>query len=634
MNISWILASYPISIACNLLTAMFFRSNRSFVLFCTSILPAIALCLWMFSGRPEQGDRLIFSFITPIENSGFPLIFQFDSLRISLLLLLSILCLLIQLYSLDYLEVYAQHKYFHILLLIFQAAMAGLFLAGNLLTLFVFWELVGLISYLLVQFFHKKESVLKSAFQVIMINKAGDVLLLSALGLLLSYGISLPLKDGIQFPEGADRFLASPSGQWICLFFLISAAVKSAQFPFSVWLSRAMAGPASVSALLHSATMVAAGVWLMSLLAPVFPDIIRYSMGFIGVISLISGSISAVFSRHFKAALAFSTIAQLGLMMAAISGGMIDQARMHLMAHAFFKAALFLLCGWLMKHLKEKGIPDEVSDSYHHLSGILRNSPLIRVCLGILLASLAGLPLTSGFISKEGMMGLLLNLNTRDAFNWFLYAGMQAGAFLSALYAGRMFFVLVLSASAPAPGFPFRIMATIVFLTLASTFLLFGPHPFSSDGWLSAFTGLKGSRLFPDVLASFSGLLLAWLTRKKSWPDPDKIFLLSLMNRQAAGKMALGRGSDFLLAAARFSRKLDDQILDPAIEMAGRSTVVAGYFSSFTDRYILNGIFRLGGKLFSIPAELFFSQARHSARYVAWFAVLSLMLLIYFVYYR
>ena len=634
MSSNWILASYPLSVACTLVMEIFSRGiNRNFGVL-PALIPLLVLCLGRWSGCIGADEKLLFSFMELGENSGFPLVFQMDSLRISLLLLLALLSLLIQLYSADYLKEPTHSSYFYVLMSIFQAAMAGLFLAGNLITLFVFWELVGICSYLLVQFYFQKEKVLKAAFQVIMINKAGDVLLLCAIGLLWSYGFSQPLREGFQFPDGADRFLASTAGQWICLFFLLSAMVKSAQLPFSIWLNKAMAGPASVSALLHSATMVAAGVWLMSILAPVFPGNILTLMGISGILSQISGNLAAVLSRNFKSALAFSTLAQLGLMMAAISGGMAGAAQMHLISHAFFKAGLFLLCGWLMKELKEKGIPDEDSDSFNHLAGILRNSAGMRICLGILLAALAGIPLSSGFISKENLLPVPWLQENARAFTWFLYAGMQAGTFLSALYAGRIFLILVFSESSPAPVFPLRVLLPVAILSACSTFLLFGPDPFSSQGWLSAFTGLPGKQLFPDVFASFAGLTFAWLSRKTAFPAPEKNVFFSVISGQAVGKKALGLGTSLLLSAARASRNTDERILNPALEFAARSTVVAGYFSVFTDRRILNGLFRLTGKLFSVPAGIFYSQARHSARYVAWFSVLSLLLLIYFIYYH
>jgi len=632
MTSELLLLGFPIALLLAALFWMFKPSGRSLISLFPGIIPSVSLALILFFESPGVSNEIAFPFLKILGGINLEIRFVLDSLHLGLAFLACVLAFLIQLYSISYLDKEDNHAFFHFLIVTFQASMAGLFLSLSFFSLFIFWELVGIISYLLVQFWYRKEDVLASAFRVIMVNKAGDIALLSGIGLLMSFGLLLPVTDKIQFPEGSGVFLASPTGLVICSFFVASAIIKSAQFPFSVWLKRAMAGPASVSALLHSATMVAAGVWLISKVSPWLPIQVLNALAILGILSFFAGNLAALASQKLKSILAFSTMAQLGLMMAGISLSGPDAAILHLISHAFFKSALFLICGILMNHLADQG--NFNSDALSELEGSLHGSLWARLSLGLCLAALAGIPLSSGFISKHSLMPEPW-ISSGGNFEWACWWLLQVGSVLTAMYSARVFLSLSSKREGTASVVFKPLMAfPIILLSLGSGFWLFGLNPFSSEGWLTGFLSIKGHALFPDFFAPVMGLILGWILWKKKFEIRLPGFLQStFLEFKPAEKLMNGLGG-FALNLAGLSRKTDDKILDRSLRIGAKSVVVAGYFSSFTDRYILDGIFKSIGFIFYWIGGVLFGQARHSARFAAWFILLVLIVLIYFSYYR
>jgi len=631
INPELLLLSYPVAVLLSLIAWLLRLRRGVFLYLIPAFIPLAAVLLFLQNPQSQYAETAI-PFLSASERFALEIRLQFDQLRCGLALLVALLCFLIQLHSTRYLKESDSQGYFHFLIGLFQLAMAGLFLSSSLFSLFIFWEMVGLLSWLLVQFWYRKEEAVASAFQVILINKAGDFFLLSGIGLLVSFGLFFPVSVKTEFPEGAGIFLDSPTGQVICFFLLISAVIKSAQFPFSVWLKRAMAGPASVSALLHSATMVAAGVWLMSRLSPFMPPVVMQVLAVTGLISLLAGNLAAMASQHLKSTLAFSTMAQLGLMMAGLGLCRTEGVMLHLICHAFFKAGLFLLCGWLMQAMLHSGVPEKETDSYERLGGILAKSLPAKAALMILLAALAGLPLTSGFISKESLFGS--PWESGSGFEWMMFAGMQAGTFLTAVYAGRIFLTLCFRGENEAPAFPFAMAFPVFLLALASGFWILGFNPFSSEGWLTAFLGIGGHSVSPDFAAALLGLGFAWLSRDYAFYRQFPAVFQSVFMEFRPAAFVMKKGGAALVFLAGLGRRTDDRVLDSGLEMASKSLVVAGYFSRFTDRYVLDGLLRLSGSFFYRTGGMLFVQAKQSARFAAWVAILVLILLIYFSYYR
>ena len=586
--------------------------------------------------NPEPMALSLGSFLSIPGNVDFTTGFLLNPIRLSLSLLAVFFTLLIQIYSLGYLKKDDPFGLFHFLMSVFQAAMVWLFLANNLFTLFLGWELVGLCSYLLVQFWYEKPDVIRSGIRVMMINKFGDVFLLSGIGLLMSFGLHNVVVNEVNFPPGAEVFLASPTGQVLCLFLVIAAFVKSAQFPFSLWLKEAMSGPTSVSALLHSATMVVAGVWVLTYLSPVFPEPVMWILVAGGGITLLLSNLAAVFSLHLKTTLAFSTLAQLGVMVISIGISQPDQTLLHVGSHAFYKAALFLFCGILMHHAESKGLKGMDSQYIPNLGSAFAKQPVYRWAFVLCCAALAGWPLTSGFISKENLMPDPWTESLKPL-EWLAYGILQIGNGLTAFYSMRLALYIGFgkrdSGSAlhisPSMGIP------VLILSLGAGFWLFGPNPIASTGWLTDYWGTYGKWLHPDVVMVMAGSFFAWMmTWNKDWKVLTirpfwQRFLLGFSLTEWLGVRLWNSG----LQLARLNVKAEDIILEKPLIAGSKIVVVAGYFTTFFDRFFVDGTVISLSQLAKGTGSFLWDHTRRYPQYVVWFAITVLLILIYFSYY-
>jgi NADH-quinone oxidoreductase subunit L len=265
--------------------------------------------------------------------------FHISRLNAVLMVLVSLISLLVQVFSLTYMRDELAVKRYFSLLLFFIFSMLGLLAADHLILLFVFWELVGVSSYFLIGFwFQRKENAL-AARKAFIINRIADVALLSGIILLWVNGHTLFIS-GFEAPQVFAPWLIM-AGFGI----LIGAMGKSAQFPFFTWLPAAMAGPTPVSALIHAATMVAAGVYLLARMVSILAPEVMLVMVVVGAVTALIGALVAVFQSDIKKVLAYSTVSQLGYMVLAIGVNSAGSALFHLWTHAFFKAGLFLAAG-------------------------------------------------------------------------------------------------------------------------------------------------------------------------------------------------------------------------------------------------------------------------------------------------
>ena len=361
---------------------------------------------------------------------GFELSILVDSTGLLLTSLVTFIALLIQVFSAEYLKNdEGKNRYFSKLGL-FITSMIGLLMADHLILLFIFWELVGLSSYLLIGFWYRKSGVSKSAMTAFLVNRVADAALL--VGILLTYN------------EVGTLSISELKGtvSWIASFSLVIGAFgKSAQFPFSSWLIKAMVGPTPVSALIHAATMVAAGVYLLFRLAPILTPEVSVFIAIIGTVTAFYAALSAIAQFDLKRVLAYSTISQLGYMMLGIGVGAREAALFHLFTHAFFKAGLFLGAAAIIHHLQEMNSSDP--QDMRTMGGLRNTMPVIfSAFIGCGMA-LAGLPLFSGFMSKDGIL--------IGAWNFAIEAGGWAylipdvaliTALLTAFYVGRMIILI------------------------------------------------------------------------------------------------------------------------------------------------------------------------------------------------
>lgn len=328
---------------------------------------------------------------------------------------------------------------------LFTAAMLGLIYADNLLQLFIFWELVGLCSYLLIGFWYRKPSAAAAAKKAFLTTRVGDVLFLAGIVLLYNNlaALNIPLKPGeylLQFPVIYANIAQIPPAQLtlIALGILGGAVGKSGQFPLHVWLPDAMEGPTTVSAMIHAATMVTAGVYLVARMFPLFyaaPHGLT-AVAAVGAFTALFAATMGLTSFDIKRVLAFSTVSQLGFMMAglgvgaAVGAAAVGVSIFHLIGHSFFKALLFLCAGSIIHAVNTNDLREMGA------VGKYMKWTMYTMLVGSL--SLAGFPLFTGFFSKDEIIATAYEYGV--AINFLPYIFLVVAATLTAIYTFRMWF--------------------------------------------------------------------------------------------------------------------------------------------------------------------------------------------------
>ncbi|MCY0907642.1 MAG: NADH-quinone oxidoreductase subunit L [Sulfobacillus thermotolerans] len=336
--------------------------------------------------------------------------------------------MLIHIYSIGYMHDDAQKARYFSYLNFFVFSMLLLVLAGNLLVLLIGWALVGLASYLLIGFWYQRPSAVRAAKKAFVMNTVGDVGILLGLALLYIHyhTVSYPGLFQIFDHQSPTAFF-----EWTAFLLYLGAMAKSAQFPLHMWLADAMEGPTPVSALIHAATMVTAGVYLMARLYPLLriaPDI-AYLVAAIGAFTAIFAASIAIFQRDIKKVLAYSTLSQLGYMFLGVGVGAYTAGVFHFMTHAFFKALLFLAAGSVIHALAGE-------QDLNHMGGLWRKMPWTTWSFLAGTLAISGIPPFSGYFSKEAILGEAFNLG-----HPFLWAVGAITAGLTTFYMFRLFFL-------------------------------------------------------------------------------------------------------------------------------------------------------------------------------------------------
>ena len=439
-----------------------------------------------------------------------------DAQSAIMLVLVTLVALLVQIYSTSYLhdEPAPALGRYYALQSLFAFSMMGVVLAPNLLQLFICWELVGVCSCLLIGFWYTKPEAARAALKAFWTTKAGDVGLL--IGIVLLHGATGTF-DLVELRLLADAHQIAvtgiPFGLSLITFCLyLGAAGKSAQFPLHVWLPDAMEGPTPVSALIHAATMVTAGVYLLTRTAWLFaltPDVLAI-VAWNGAFTALLAAVLACVQTDIKRVLAYSTVSQLGYMMAAIGAGYAGAGFLHLLTHGIFKALLFLDAGAVIHAVHSNEITD--------MGGLARRMPQTAIVFLIGTLSLAGVPLFAGFASKEEVLGSVWHGGFAVAFFMLLFS-----AFLTAFYMFRVVFLAFFGYrtadmgqrtadashgphDAPAAmTIPLWVLALLA-LTIGVYFTVSEPwHEFEAPHWLTPVA----------IAVALSGILLAWLTYQR-----------------------------------------------------------------------------------------------------------------------
>jgi NADH-quinone oxidoreductase subunit L len=349
-----------------------------------------------------------------------------DGLGVFMTAIACVIGCLAVIFSMDYMRGESQLGRYYGWMLFFIGSMAGLVLTSNMLLLFVFWEITSLCSYALISFHSDDPKAVAGGIKAIVITQIGGIGLLVGALLLYANTGSYDFRTFLQNPQ-----LLDPRALSIMAFgLLIAAAAKSAQFPFQTWLPDAMEAPTPVSALIHAATMVNAGVYVLNRFYPAFAAVPgwRDAVVMIGVLSATLAGVMALVANDLKRVLAYSTISQLGYMVYAVGVGDLFASQFHLLSHAVFKALLFLSAGAVIHTVDTRDM--------RHMGGLGRQMPFVRNVFIIGASALAGLPLLNGFWSKELVLEAGLEFGLSHGFVW-AYIAMLLGAGLTALYTFR-----------------------------------------------------------------------------------------------------------------------------------------------------------------------------------------------------
>ena len=365
--------------------------------------------------------------------------FMVDGLTAMMMCVVTFVSLMVHLYTIGYMEEDDGYQRFFSYISLFTFSMLMLVMSNNLLQLFFGWEAVGLVSYLLIGFWFKKPTATFANMKAFLVNRVGDFGFILGIGLIVAYTGSLSYTE--IFAKGNDlAALTLPKTDWslitvICICLFIGAMGKSAQFPLHVWLPDSMEGPTPISALIHAATMVTAGIFMVSRMSPLF-ELSDAALNFI----LIIGSITALFmgflgiiQNDIKRVVAYSTLSQLGYMTVALGASAYNVAVFHLMTHAFFKALLFLGAGSVIMGMHH-------DQDIRNMGGLWKYMKItwITSLLGSL--ALIGTPFFSGFYSKDSIIEAVHASHLPAA--GFAYYAVIIGVFVTAFYSFRMYFLV------------------------------------------------------------------------------------------------------------------------------------------------------------------------------------------------
>ncbi|MEZ0609642.1 NADH-quinone oxidoreductase subunit L [Fibrella sp. WM1] len=528
-----------------------------------------------------------------LADKAIPLKFQLDSLGRLMLVLVHLVALLVQLYSLEYLHDEPRLGRYFAYLQLFVGAMLGIILAGNLLILYGFWELVGLASFLLIGFWYDRPAAAAAAKKAFLTNRVGDAAFL--LGILMTYRQT----DSFAF---ADAPLTTGAG--ICLF--MGCVAKSAQFPLLTWLPDAMEGPTPVSALLHAATMVAAGIFLLARIHPMLSPDALLVVTIVGTLTTLWAGFSALYQTDIKRVLAFSTVSQLGLMVAAMGTGNVGGALFHLLTHAFFKAALFLAAGSVIHAVHTQDM--------RQMGGLRRALPFTFITYLLAAAALAGVPLLSGFLSKEVILGGAVGWAAeRGGAASIVPVALLASSALTALYMARQVRLIFFGETSVdphqtphEPGWLMR--GPVLLLVVLSVGFWFSLNPIAAHhSWLLASLNslprAGGVPTLPEGPAWLGWLsaglvgLGGWLGFRLRDPAPTHAlvqasvyygYLDQLYDRWVIGPVQW-------LASLLY--RTDQRVVDGVVNGVGIGTVLLAHLARFFDRFGIDGLVNGAGRL-------------------------------------
>lgn len=557
-----------------IISQLFNGKSKSFVgiIFATSCLIGLFLSIWAFANNSSSEPQIFKLPWFSIGKNDFVISLITDRYVYQMLILVNFISLMVGIFSIEYMRKEpAINRYFGFIGF-FLFAMNGIILSGNLFQMYFFWELVGFSSYLLIGFWYEKPKAILASKKAFLMNRVGDICFLIGIFLCFQKFGDTEISHLIYSPKLADN------GTVVGLLLFGGCMAKSAQFPLHTWLPDAMEGPTPISALIHAATMVAAGIYLIIRIFPVFsPDALTF-ISVIGCISMVMAAVKAFMQTDIKKVLAYSTISQLGLMVMAVGGAAPNLAFNHLLMHGFFKAGLFLSAGSVIHSIHQAN--HEIDAQNMYLMGGLRQKLTITFwAYCFCAAAMVGLPLFSGFITKDQIVELWHFKS--GIFNNIIFSLLLITTLLSAAYMVRQIFLVFFGKTRSVElqnieikEDSFLIKMPIIILAFASTFI--GASFFGIE--------LGGINFIAFLCTTLTiiGLYLAYFFREK---------LMHFTNYQSKIDQFYQRFVvNFFVKISNKISKFDALIFDGFTKLASGSTVFISNIVKWFDESIIDGL--------------------------------------------
>lgn len=518
-----------------------------------------------------------------------------DPLAAVMFIVVTLVSLMVQIYSMGYMRGEKRYNWYFAALSLFTAAMLELVTAGNILLLYIGWEMVGLCSYLLIGFWFEKKSASNAAIKAFITTKTGDVGFIIGLTMLfLTTGtLNIPQITKIVAGGGINPTLLTV----ITILIFCGAVGKSAQFPLHVWLPDAMEGPTPVSALIHAATMVAAGVYLVARFFTIFQGSPQSLLvvAYIGTITAFMAATMAMVEYDIKRVIAYSTISQLGLMMLGLGVGAYTASVFHLMTHAFFKSLLFLGSGCVIHAL--------ATNDMREMGGLSKKMKITAATFIIGSLSLSGIFPLAGFWSKDEIL-----TKTYESGHYFIFVVGLIVAFMTAFYITRAFSMTFFGQPRQGKeGHEAPLVMTIPCMILAFLSIVAGFIGFPSTKWgLIPFISLEKVHQAPlatiislmilSTVVAVSGILLALAIYWKKWLSVENLkkklsFAYQLVvNKYYFDHIYIGGIIRFIVWFSRVLLGFDLKIIDGAVNATAEGTLVASSSSGVFDLRVIDGI--------------------------------------------
>lgn len=596
-----------------------------------AFLISLFLFIRIWNGQPVHEQTTWFSVGYIQFTAGILL----NNLSVLMMVLVSGISLLVHIYSISYMKGDPNiHRYWAYLGL-FCFSMLGLVIADSLLLIYLFWELVGFSSYLLIGFWFTKQAASQAAKKAFIMNRIGDLGFLCGIMIIYSQFHTLDLIK-LFGTNGLVNSSVIREGLWISgseqmpaiwlsiagLAFFIGAIAKSAQFPLHTWLPDAMEGPTSVSSLIHAATMVAAGVFLLARIYPVFDPLILNIITAIGLITAFMAATIALTQNDIKRILAYSTISQLGFMIIAMGIGSYAESIFHLATHAFFKCLLFLTAGAVIHQLHH--FRDKYHLAFDHqdirfMGGLGKQMPITCITMCIAAVALVGLPFSSGYLSKDALLITAFEwAETQNGISKFLPYLMSLTSWLTAFYIARLIFKVFFGkakyqntdSTTPLSDPPASMSYILLILAFCSTFLLFSLNPLSyEDSWLikGLFAGniqrIDSFHVAVPLIINLISMILIYMAyiiyvKKQGKVFSQDSFIYRFSNREWYFNEAYG----FVFVRAtenisKFCYTFDRLVIDRLVNALENSVRMIANIADWLDRRIVDGLVNAFGDI-------------------------------------